>query len=127
MSSRIGPNAKVRIDGKGEHDLTSINFDISKEKTPYTPLGKDAPDRYTSAPKTVTWSGDVQCRPDGSTAIDWEDLCTNDKTVPLVFEAGIKKERLVDACVDSVGNAIQREDGKWTKSIAGKALEHRWE
>lgn len=126
-TGKIGPNAQVRVDGKGEHDLTTINWSKQKPKEPVVPIGKDVADRYTSGPKMVTWDGEAVSRPDGTFAIPWDTICDNDQTIPLVFSTTGRTERLLGACVDEVGNAYQREDGRWVKSVSGKAFDHRYE
>ncbi len=126
-TGKIGPNAQVRVDGKGEHDLASINWTKSKEKTPFVPIGKTVADRYTVGPKGVSWDGEAVARPDGTFAIDWDGLCDDDLTVPLVFSTSGRTERLLSACVDEVGNAYQRDDGRWAKSVSGKAFDHKYD
>jgi hypothetical protein len=121
-SGQIGPEAEVRVDGKGEHDLITLNWTISAEKTGVTPIGKRNIDRYTSAPVSITWDGEAISRPDGTFAIPWESICIDNLVVPLVFRTAGRTERIRGACVDETGNAYQREDGRWTKSVSGKGM-----
>lgn len=125
-TGKIGPNAQVRVDGKGEHDLITLNWTKSKPKEPVITIGKNVADRYTTGPITVTYDGEAVSRPDGTFAISWDAICDNDQTVPLVFACSGRTERLLGACVDEVGNAYQREDGRWVKSISGKAFDHKY-
>lgn len=125
-TGKIGPNAQVRVDGKGEHDLASINWTKTKTKTAFVPIGKDVADRYTVEPKMVEWDGEAVSRPDGTFAVLWDVICDQDQTIPLVFSTSGRTERLLGACVDSVGNAYQRDDGRWAKSISGKAFDHQY-
>ena len=125
-SGKIGPDAQVRVDGKGEHDLVSFNWEKTVEKTPVVVIGKEVADRYTSGPKLVTWDGEAVARADGTWAIPWDDICDNKLVVPLVFSTSGRTERLLGACVDSVGNSYQREDGKWAKALKGKAFDHKY-
>lgn len=124
-AGKIGPDAQVRVDGKGEHDLANINWTKSKEKNPFVPIGKRVADRYTTGPKMVSWDGEAIARPDGTFAIPWDNICDNDLVIPLVFATAGRVERLMGACVDEVGNTYQREDGRWAKAISGKAFDHK--
>lgn len=121
-SGQIGPDAEVRVDGKGEHDIITLNWTESAEKTGVTPIGKKYVDRYTSAPVSVTWDAEAVSRPDGTFGIDWNSLLRDNLVVPLVFRTAGRTERLNGVAVDEVGNAHQREDGRWTKSLSGKAM-----
>ena len=49
------------------------------------------------------------------------------QVIALVFKTSGRTERLLGACVDEVGNAYQREDGRWAKSVSGKAFDHQFE
>jgi len=123
-SGRIGPNAEVRVDGKGEHDLIDIDWTITKTKNPVTVIGKQVADRYTTGGLVVEWTGTAISRTNGSFAIDWENILKNDLDVPLVFATNGRTERLEGACVDSIKNAYDRESGKWQKEMSGKAFDH---
>ena len=116
----IGPNAQVRVDGKGRHDLATLEWKISKPKKPFTQIGDTSPDRYTSGAAEYSFSGEVQSRPNGTFAIDWNGWCTNDLEKPLVCKTSGRTERLVDAVIDEVGSSVKKDDGTFTKSISGK-------
>jgi hypothetical protein len=121
-SGQIGPEAEVRVDGKGEHDLITLNWTVSAEKTGVTPIGKKYIDRYTSAPVSITWDGEAISKPDGTFSIPWESYAIDNLTSAMVFRTAGRTERLRGFAVDEVGNAYQREDGRWTKSLSGKAM-----
>jgi hypothetical protein len=124
-TGKIGPNAEVRVDGKGEHDLGTFNWTVTKTKEPFVQIGKQVADRYTVGPKLITWDGEATCGPDGKFRVDWDGICSNDLVIPLVFSTAGRTERLLGACVDEAGNAYQREDGRWVKSVSGKAFDHQ--
>ncbi len=125
-TGKIGPDAKVRVDGKGQHDLASINWTVTRELESFGQLGDDEDDRYTSGPKRVEWDGEVQCTPSGKFAIPWDENLDLKKTFNLVFSTVGRTERLLSVGVTSISNAYQREDGKWVKSLSGKALSHKY-
>jgi len=122
----IGPNAKVRVDGMGRHDLATIEWKVRKEKKPFTQIGESSPDRYTSGALDFTFSGEAQSGPTGAFAIDWNAWCENDEEHPLVCVTSGRTERLVDCVIDEVGSSIKKDDGSFTKSISGKfkAIKH---
>lgn len=121
-----GPIFNLRVDGKGEHDVGTFEWGGSKPKEPFTQIGKEVADRYTSAPKSITWSCEAVSRPDGSFAIPWEELRDLDKVFALVASTSGRTERLLGACVDEVSSSYDRESGRWTKSISGKAFDHKY-
>lgn len=123
----IGPNAECRIDGKGEHGLAEINWELSKEKTPKEEVGKDRATGFTSGPLMVIWSGQALAKQDGSWGIDWDNWCKLDQEKPAVFSTPGRKERLSGCVVDTVGSAYTRSDGRYVKDISGKAIDHRHE
>ncbi len=120
----IGPNAKLRVDGREEHDVGTLTFELGGENTPFTPLGKDAPDRYTNGIITISWTAEIEIRPDGTYAIDWEGWKTRKEDKTLVVTMGARTERLLGCVIDSIGNNLTRADGKWMCSVKGKALRH---
>lgn len=125
-TGKIGPDAQVRVDGKGVHDLATINWTATRELEPFGQIGADEDDRYTAGPLRIEWDGEVQSGPNGAFAIPWDDHMKNKRTFNLVFATAGRTERLLVVGVTSVGNAHQREDGKWTKSISGKALSYKY-
>jgi hypothetical protein len=118
--SSIGPNARLRVKGQEAHDMGSVNWELNKEKTPYIPIGQDEYDTMTTGPAAYTWNGEIQTNSSGDTAIDYNDWCLNDGEYPLIATNGTRTVRLFDACVDTVGEAIEREAGTWTLSVSGK-------
>jgi hypothetical protein len=122
----VGPNAKLSIQGQEEHDIGSFSWDINKEKTPFIPLNKDVADRYTTGPAAYTFTAEVQSKADGSTAIDWDSWCKNDEIHPVVVRPGAQTLRCIMVVVDTVGGAIEREAGTYTKSISGKFADYQW-
>lgn len=126
-TGKIGPNAKVRVDAKGQHDLGTFGWTVTKEKTPFTQIGDEVADRYTSAPKTVEWTGEVQAKADGSFGIPWDTILDKDQDVPLVFTTAGRTERLISASLDSIDNSYDTEGRVWKKSLSGKAFDHKYE
>ena len=122
-----GPNAVLRVAGKEDHDIGTINWEISREKSLFVPIGKSVADRATVGPTVFTFSCTVQCKPDGSTGIDWVGWCKNDESKPIVAYSTGRTERFVGCVVDSVGQAVEREAGTWTLDISGKFVDHSYE
>ena len=118
----IGPNAELRIDGKADHDVATISWEMSKEKTPKPAIGEDVVSTFT-APATVTYtfSATVRAKSDGSFAIDWENWCSGNTSKALVVSYGTSTWRLVNCVVDSVSVSHEAEgDGGLAKEISGK-------
>jgi len=116
----IGPNAKLRVQGMEEHDVGSFSAEITKEKTPYFPIGKDEYETATTGPAAYTVTMEVQTNSSGSTAIDWNAWCLDDAEYPVVCTNGTRTLRAFDVMIDSVSEAVEREAGTWTLSINGK-------
>lgn len=116
----IGPNARLRVQGKEDHDMGTFNWEVNKEKTPYIPIGKDEYDTMTTGPTGYTWNAEIQTNSTGDTAIDYEAWCKLDEEHPIVATNGTRTVRAVAACIDTVGEAIEREAGTWTVSVSGK-------
>lgn len=122
----LGPNAQLRVQGREEHDVGSLNWDRTQDNSPFVPIGRTRADRFTAGPLMVTWTAEVECKPGGGTAIDWEGWQDRREDHPIVVSLGTRTERLVGCVIDSVGNAIAKGDGKWSKSIKGKAADHKY-
>lgn len=125
-SGQIGPDAKIRVDGKGEHDIGTLNWTVSRPKEPFAPVGSKTADRYTAGVKTITWDAEVQSRADGTFAIPWDEICEGNLTVPLVFQCSGRTERMLGVSVDEVGNSYASTDGKFAKKVSGKAFDHKY-
>jgi hypothetical protein len=123
----IGPNATLRVGGAEEHDVGTITWTETNENNPYTPLGKNKVDRFTRGPDLYTWTAEVQTNSTGATGIDWSTWRKEEEEKPIVITNGGLTERLVRCVIDSIENSTQREDGTWTKSISGKAVDHEFE
>lgn len=123
----IGPNAQVRVDGRGRHDLATLEWKVSSPKRPFTQIGDTYADRFTAGMVECTFSGEVQSRPNGTFAIDWDTWCLENGEHPLVCRTSGRTERLVDVVLDEVGSSIKREDGTFTKSIQGKFKRPQYE
>ena len=125
MTGKIGPRAEVRVDGKGDHDLISVEFNKSKPKSPVVKIGDTEVSSYTAAAATaVSWSGEVVSRPDGTFAINWDDILDNDLVIPMVMSTSGRKERMTNATVDELGTSYNVEDGRLARSISGQAGKH---
>lgn len=123
----IGPNAKVRVDGRGDHDLATFEWTVTKTKEPFGQIGDKETKSFTAGPVECEFSGTVRCKPGGTWAIDWDDWCLSDLEKPLVADSGGRKERLVNCVVDSVGSSIDRGNGVFEKSVSGKFKAPRYE
>jgi hypothetical protein len=123
----IGPNAKVRVAGRDDHDLAEFTWTLRKEKTPFVPIGQEDPTSYTSGPRAYEFSGTAQSKPGGTWAIDWDSWCANDESHAIVADSGGRKERMIDVVIDEVGNTISRDDGSFQKAISGKFRGLRFE
>lgn len=125
-TGQIGPKAQIRVDGKSEHDIGTFNWTVTQELEPFGQVGADEDDRYTAGPRRIEWDAEVQARPDGSYAVPWDANMEDKKTFNLVFATAGLTERLLSVGITSIGNAYDRESGKWIKSLSGKALSHKY-
>jgi hypothetical protein len=116
----IGPNATVRVDGRGDHDLGTFEWTLSKEKTPFTPIGSEDVSSFTAGPRLYTFTATVQAKPKGTFAIDWDNWCAQDWDKPIVADSGGRKERMVGVVIDEVANTLDKADGTWKKALTGK-------
>jgi hypothetical protein len=115
-----GAIPKVRVDGRGDHDLGTFEWTKSREKTPFTPIGNDDVSAFTAGPLLYTFTATVQSKPDGTYAIDWDSWCANNWDKPLVIDSGGRKERLVGVVIDEIANTVDQADGTWKKALTGK-------
>jgi hypothetical protein len=125
--SIIGPNAKVRVGGRGDHDLATFEWTVTRTKTPFGQIGDEYAKSYTSGPVECTFTGTVRCKPGGTWAIDWDSWCIDNEVKALVADSGGRKERLIDCALDEVGSSIDRGEGVFEKSISGKFKRPRYE
>lgn len=121
-----GPEALIRVQGKEDHDIGEVNWEINKEKTPYVPVGKQVLDRFTAGPAVYTCTFTVQPKPNGTFGIDWDGWCKNDEEWPVVVVLGTRTERFTGVVIDSVGKAYTREDGRTAVDISGKFKDHTY-
>jgi hypothetical protein len=124
---KIGPNAELRLDGVTEHGIAEISFEISKEKTPTTAIGKDIVTGFTTGPVLYTFSGQAIAFPDGTFGINYDGWCKDDEEYAGAFSCSGRKERFVDMVLDTVGTSYNRDDGKLVKDISGKFADHSYE
>lgn len=118
---------EVRIDGKGKHGLAEFSFEKNKEKAEIWEIGELQNTGYTSAPLSITFTGQAIAKQDGSWGVDWDSWCDNDEEHAVVMSTVGRKDRLTGVVIDTIGTSYTREDGRLVRDISGKVRLHTYE